>query len=70
VFAWVQWFDKLDSDWESESETSSKEKLVKEEKFPEGRANPLNSKQLELCQLEALARKADLPSGVSSEEMW
>jgi len=29
-----QWFDKLDSGWESGSETCSKEKLV-EEKFAE-----------------------------------
>jgi len=37
-----RWLDKLDSNWESGSETSSKKKLVDEKKFPEGRAYPLN----------------------------
>jgi len=40
--------------------TGSKVKLVEEEKFPEGRADPLNSKLLELGQLEVLVRKLHL----------
>jgi len=48
--------DKLDSDWEANSEMSLTDELSKEEKFPEGKTYPLNLKRLASGQLQALAK--------------
>jgi len=52
--------DKVDSDWEANSEMSLTDELSKEEKFPEGKTYLLNSKQLASGQLQALAKVLDL----------
>ena len=64
----MEWLDRANSDWEASSEVSSTEEQSEEEKFPQGRTYPLNSKRIASGQLQALAKVLELPTGASNEE--